>query len=115
MTTTPVTQWPDGEIGDQVREALYGVLDPDLGINIVDFGFVLQARVENNVAILKMTLTSAACPLTKIMEDQIRANLVDTGIVADFRIEWAWVPAWTPEQITPEGQDQLRAVGFSFG
>jgi metal-sulfur cluster biosynthetic enzyme len=62
-----------------------------------------------------MTLTSAACPLTGVMEDQIRTELVgDIALVADFRIDWEWTPAWTPAEISPEGREQLRAIGFTI-
>ncbi|MBX6166641.1 MAG: DUF59 domain-containing protein [Thermobispora bispora] len=99
-----------------VREALYEVLDPDLGVNIVDLGFVRNVAVDGDgVATITMTLTSAACPLTQVMEDQIRDVLTgDAGkVVADFRIEWVWQPAWRPSDISPEGREQLYAIGFT--
>jgi len=103
---------------DSVRELLYEVIDPDLGINIVDLGFVRNVAVEQGrVAIITMTLTSPACPLTEIMSDQMRAELLPaegTRIVSDFRIEWQWVPAWKPSDITAEGREQLQAIGFTI-
>ncbi|HWD03487.1 MAG TPA: iron-sulfur cluster assembly protein [Amycolatopsis sp.] len=97
-----------------VREALYDVLDPDLGINIVDLGFVRGVTVdEHDVATLTMTLTSPACPLTGIMEDQIRTALLDSRVVADFRAAWVWSPPWRPSDISDDGREQLRAIGFS--
>ena len=58
------------------------VVDPELGINVVDLGLVYGVTVdENNVAVLDMTLTSAACPLTDVIEDQTRLAL--DGFVAD--------------------------------
>ncbi|MEV7502705.1 metal-sulfur cluster assembly factor [Streptomyces sp. NPDC093018] len=99
----------------QVRDLLYDVLDPDLGVNIVDLGFVRHITVEEDRATITMTLTSAACPLTGVMEDQIRSVLADRARhgVAGHRIEWVWRPAWRPEDITPDGRDQLRAIGFN--
>jgi metal-sulfur cluster biosynthetic enzyme/ribosomal protein L22 len=98
-----------------IRDRLLDVIDPDLGINIIDLGFVRKIAVENRTAILTMTLTSAACPLTGVMEDQIRTELVeDTALVDDFRIDWEWTPAWTPAEISPEGREQLRAIGFTI-
>nr|WP_202506007.1 iron-sulfur cluster assembly protein [Amycolatopsis rubida] len=98
-----------------VREALYDVLDPDLGVNVVDLGFVRGVTVdEHDIATLTMTLTSPACPLTGIMEDQIRTALLeDPGIVADFRVVWVWSPSWRPSDISDDGREQLRAIGFS--
>jgi metal-sulfur cluster biosynthetic enzyme len=97
---------------DDVTEALKDVVDPELGINVVDLGLVYGITLdEDDVAVIDMTLTSAACPLTDVIEDQTRASL--DGMVSDFRINWVWMPPWGPEKITDEGRDQLRALGFN--
>ena len=97
---------------DDVEEALRDVVDPELGINVVDLGLVYGIHVDDeNVATLDMTLTSAACPLTDVIEDQTRTAL--EGLVADFRINWVWMPPWGPDKITDDGRDQLRALGFN--
>ncbi|MBX6371683.1 MAG: metal-sulfur cluster assembly factor [Acidothermus sp.] len=97
---------------EDVKEALYDVVDPELGINVVDLGLVYGLTVDDdNVAIIDMTLTSAACPLTDVIEDQARVAL--DGLVKDFRINWVWMPPWGPERITEEGRQQLRAMGFN--
>jgi metal-sulfur cluster biosynthetic enzyme len=61
-----------------------------------------------------MTLTSAACPLTGVLQDQIRTGLAPLGCVDDFRVDWQWIPAWGPADITDSGRDQLRAIGFTI-
>jgi metal-sulfur cluster biosynthetic enzyme/ribosomal protein L22 len=99
---------------DTIRAELFDVIDPDLGINVVDLGFVRRITVENRIAIITMTLTSAACPLTSIMEEQIRTELESLSIIDDFRIDWTWLPAWKPADITDDGREQLRAIGFTF-
>ena len=63
------------------------------------------------VAVIDMTLTSAACPLTDVIEDQARAALVG-GLVDDIGINWVWMPPWGPDKITEDGREQLRALGF---
>jgi metal-sulfur cluster biosynthetic enzyme len=102
---------------DDVEEAMKDVVDPELGINVVDLGLVYGAHVDDdNVATLDMTLTSAACPLTDVIEDQTRQALTTGpggGLVKDFRINWVWLPPWGPDKITDEGRDQLRALGFN--
>jgi metal-sulfur cluster biosynthetic enzyme/ribosomal protein L22 len=97
-----------------VRDALSEVIDPDLGVNIVDLGFVRAVSVQERTAIITMTLTSAACPLTSIMESQIRTELVPIEGIDGFRVDWQWVPAWRPADITDSGRDQLRAIGFTI-
>jgi metal-sulfur cluster biosynthetic enzyme/ribosomal protein L22 len=99
---------------EAVREALTEVIDPDLGVNIVDLGFVRAVAVEGRTAVITMTLTSAACPLTGVLEDQIRAGLGPLDGVDDFRVDWQWIPAWRPADITADGREQLRAIGFTI-
>jgi metal-sulfur cluster biosynthetic enzyme len=100
-----------------VEEAMKDVVDPELGINVVDLGLVYGAFVDDdNVATLDMTLTSAACPLTDVIEEQTRAALTTGpggGLVDDFRINWVWLPPWGPDKITDDGREQLRALGFN--
>jgi metal-sulfur cluster biosynthetic enzyme len=97
---------------DEVTEAMKDVVDPELGINVVDLGLVYGVHVDDsNIAVLDMTLTSAACPLTDVIEDQTREAL--DGLVSDFKINWVWMPPWGPDKITDDGRDQLRALGFN--
>lgn len=97
---------------EDVMEAMKDVVDPELGINVVDLGLVYGVSVDDaNIATVDMTLTSAACPLTDVIEDQTRAAL--TAVVSDFRINWVWMPPWGPDKITDDGRDQLRALGFN--
>jgi metal-sulfur cluster biosynthetic enzyme len=109
MTDATPTITPD----DEVVEALKDVVDPELGINVVDLGLVYGVQVDDaNVATIDLTLTSAACPLTDVIEDQTRAAL--DGVVADYRINWVWMPPWGPDKITDDGRDMLRALGFNL-
>jgi metal-sulfur cluster biosynthetic enzyme len=97
---------------DDVEEAMKDVVDPEIGINIVDLGLLYGVTVDDdNVATLDLTLTSAACPLTDVIEDQTRAAL--DGIVAGHRINWVWMPPWGTDKITEDGRDQMRALGFN--
>src|SRR5579875_3844640 len=107
--STARAQAPDIE---DIVEALRDVVDPELGINVVDLGLVYDVSVgKDRVATIDMTLTSAACPLTDVIEDQARVAL--DGLVPDFRINWVWMPPWGPDRITEDGRDQLRALGFN--
>ena len=97
---------------DDVTEAMKDVVDPELGINVVDLGLVYGVTVEEDQnAVIDMTLTSAACPLTDVIEDQTHQAL--EGLVQDFRINWVWMPPWGPDKITDDGREQLRALGFN--
>ena len=97
---------------DDLLEALRDVVDPELGVNVVDLGLVYGVTVEpDRTATIDMTLTSAACPLTDVIEDQTQVAL--DGLVSDVRINWVWLPPWGPEKITEDGREQLRALGFN--
>ena len=97
---------------DDVLEALKDVVDPELGINVVDLGLVYGVVIDDaSTATVDMTLTSAACPLTDVIEDQMRSALSE--IVPDFRINWVWMPPWGPDKITDDGREMLRALGFN--
>ncbi len=117
--TLPATDSPSL---DEVEEAMRDVVDPELGINVVDLGLVYGIHIDDapdadgKVVTLDMTLTSAACPLTDLIEDQTRSALTGGpggGLVRDFRINWVWMPPWGPDKITDEGREQLRALGFN--
>jgi len=113
----PAATVEDVQLIEDIEEALKDVVDPELGINIVDLGLVYDLHVDAaNVATIDMTLTSAACPLTEMIEEQVAAALVggEDGLVDDFRINWVWLPPWGPEKITEDGREQMRALGFNI-
>ncbi|MET0901334.1 MAG: metal-sulfur cluster assembly factor [Mycobacterium sp.] len=111
------TAIPSEEFLADLEEAMRDVVDPELGINVVDLGLVYGLNIEEaeagKVALIDMTLTSAACPLTDVIEDQSRTALVGTGLVNDIKINWVWNPPWGPDKITEDGREQLRALGFT--
>jgi len=97
---------------DDVEEAMKDVVDPELGINVVDLGLVYGINIdESKNVVLDMTLTSAACPLTDVIMDQTNQAL--EGLVNDVVINWVWMPPWGPDKITDEGREMLRALGYN--
>ena len=100
-----------------VEEAMRDVVDPELGINVVDLGLVYGLNLEKveqgTKVVVDMTLTSAACPLTDVIEDQVNGALVGAGLVNGVKINWVWNPPWGPDKITEDGREQLRALGFT--
>jgi metal-sulfur cluster biosynthetic enzyme len=112
MTDTTGVTTPPANVAD-VEEALRDVVDPELGINVVDLGLIYGITVDSDAsAIIDMTLTSAACPLTDVIEDQAATAL--EGLTNGFRINWVWMPPWGPDKITEDGREQLRALGFNI-
>jgi metal-sulfur cluster biosynthetic enzyme len=102
----------DQALLEEIEEALKDVVDPELGINVVDLGLVYGLHLEDDDSLtIDMTLTSAACPLTDVIEDQTQTAL--EGLVDRWVINWVWMPPWGMEMITDDGRDQLRALGFN--
>jgi metal-sulfur cluster biosynthetic enzyme len=99
---------------DEVIEALKDVIDPEIGVNIVDLGLIygLEESDDDGSLLINMTLTSAGCPLTDVLEEQT-AEALD-GHVEAFRINWVWMPPWGPELITEDGREQMRSIGFAI-
>ncbi|MCR8895340.1 metal-sulfur cluster assembly factor [Gordonia sp. GONU] len=113
-TGTPAAPSTSLPAVEDVEEAMRDVVDPELGINVVDLGLVYGIEVTDDaVAKIDMTLTSAACPLTDVIEDQSRGALVNSGLCTDLEINWVWLPPWGPDKITDDGREQLRALGFT--
>ncbi len=98
---------------DQIIEAMKNIIDPEIGVNIVDLGLIYGLQEsEDGALLINMTLTSAGCPLTDVIEEQT-AEALD-GVVEAFRINWVWMPPWGPEKITEDGREMMRAIGFSI-
>jgi metal-sulfur cluster biosynthetic enzyme len=111
MPEPPAQRSEDPSV-DDLEEAMRDVVDPELGINVVDLGLVYGIQADAGVATIDMTLTSAACPLTDVIEEQTRGALIGPGLVNDIKINWVWMPPWGPDKITEDGREQLRALGF---
>jgi metal-sulfur cluster biosynthetic enzyme len=98
---------------DAALEALKEVIDPEIGVNIVDLGLIYDLKQsEDGALLIHMTLTSAGCPLTDVIEEQ--TGLALDGVVEAFRINWVWMPPWGQELITEDGREQMRSIGFSI-
>jgi metal-sulfur cluster biosynthetic enzyme len=91
-----------------IREALRTVIDPELGVNIVDLGLVYRIEVEGPAVRVEMTMTSPACPLGDYLK-----TLVDAAIkgavpgVENVEVALVWEPAWDPDMMSDAGRRQL--------
>ena len=97
---------------EQIRMALMEVIDPELGINIVDLGLVYGIDVSSAGISIKMTMTTPACPLhaylSSASEDAIRNHFPDVNAV---HIELVWEPPWDPTKMSQAARDQLGWPG----
>ncbi len=98
---------------EQVLEILHDVYDPEIPLNIVDLGLIydLQVSDEGEVFIL-MTLTAPGCPVGDLIAQEIMDRVLALPGVKAVRVDITFDPLWTPERITDEGREALRAFGF---
>jgi metal-sulfur cluster biosynthetic enzyme len=104
------TDGPSGEAPseDEVLEALKSVIDPELGINIVDLGLVYEVDIaEGGDVDIQYTLTTMGCPIGPLIEDQMRAFLAPVPGIGEVRPEMVLRPAWTPEMMSEEAKAAL--------
>lgn len=113
---TPAAAAPGGMLGllaqpldgPLVRELLRTVIDPELGVNIVDLGLVYGVEIDAAGAVaIEMTLTSPGCPLGEYMEDQIHACLMTLPQVSDVQVKIVWEPPWEPEAMSDAAKADL--------
>ena len=91
-----------------IREALRHVLDPEIGVNIIDLGLVYRIETEATRARIVMTMTSPACPLAEYLKDLITSAVREhVPSVTDVEIVVEWDPPWDPEMMSDEARRQL--------
>lgn len=97
---------PTGEkpTDEQILEALKVVIDPELGINIVDLGLVYSATVEEDVAKVSFTLTSMGCPIGPIIEQQMQTILTTIPGISHVEASMTFDPPWSPEKMSEEAK-----------
>lgn len=94
-------------------QAMKAVLDPEIGLNVVDLGLVYDITVDKGTAYLRMTLTSMGCPLTELLHQQATLVLTRLPGVDNADVEFVFSPPWTTDMIAPEAKEELRAMGFN--
>ncbi|QHE51669.1 metal-sulfur cluster assembly factor [Pontibacillus sp. HMF3514] len=96
------------ELKDKVKEALYQVIDPELGINIVDLGLVYDIDLnEQHDVNVKMTLTTPGCPLHDSITNAVKSMVLFFDEVNDVNIDLVWEPAWSPEKMSDKAREML--------
>ncbi len=90
-----------------VLEALRDVIDPEVGLNIVDLGLVYGVDVAGDDVKVTMTMTTAACPLGEQIVRDAEARLGAIDGLGTVAVELVWEPAWTPERMSPEAKEAL--------
>ncbi|WP_024302830.1 metal-sulfur cluster assembly factor [Pseudogulbenkiania sp. MAI-1] len=90
-----------------VMNALSEVIDPEMGVNIVDLGLIYGIERAGNALTVRMTMTSPACPMGAIIEEDVLAELYHLAPTACLSVELVWEPAWTPERMSDKARHIL--------
>jgi len=90
-----------------VNELLLEVIDPELGVNIVDLGLVYDVRIGDRDVEVVMTLTTPGCPLGGFIEDEIADCLAQAPQVGRVTVTLVWEPPWDPERMTDRAREEL--------
>ncbi|MEX1163458.1 MAG: metal-sulfur cluster assembly factor [Nitriliruptor sp.] len=102
LETTPGTPTTD-----ELHARLRCVIDPEIGINIVDLGLVYDVRVDDAAITVTLTMTTPACPLGPYLEEAVESALGEVAGARFVAVRVTFEPPWSSEAITPEGRELL--------
>jgi metal-sulfur cluster biosynthetic enzyme len=92
-----------------VMDALGGVIDPELGISVVELGLIYGVEVDGGKVRVKMTFTTPACPMLNLIVSNVEDAVRKVEGVEDVSVQLVWEPPWTPDKMTEAGK---KALGF---
>ncbi|MFQ5906498.1 MAG: metal-sulfur cluster assembly factor [bacterium] len=92
---------------DAVMKALSDVMDPELGVSLVDLGLIYDVNVEDDKVEVKMTLTAPGCPLHSVLRQNAQDRIAQIEGVKDANVQVVWDPPWKPEMMSEKAKKQL--------
>ncbi len=100
-----------------VRAMLMDVIDPEMGVSIVDMGLIYKINIEDGLVKIDMTLTNAGCPLGPEIVADIKRVLKGLSGVTEVTVNIVWTPIWNPEMMSDEAKEMLSSYfpGFKIG
>ncbi len=96
----------------QIRAALHGVIDPELGLDVVSLGMVGKLAIEGGAVSVDLRLTTMSCPFWNLFVDQVEAALREVDGVERVKVRFDRTRPWSPERMTPEARRELEAFGL---
>jgi FeS assembly SUF system protein len=93
---------------DEVRESLRQIVDPEIGINIVDLGLIYETSIDDQgLVAITMTLTSPGCPLSGYIGTAVESAVTDLEGVKDVDVDIVWSPPWNPSMMSEDAKLEL--------
>lgn len=101
MSENELQEVENNEVQEEILSALEAVIDPELGIDIVNLGLIYGVELdEEGKCIVKMTLTTMGCPLADVLTDNIHQVLKEVPEVKEVEVKLVWYPAWTTDRMS---------------
>ncbi len=94
---------------DEIKNALYVVFDPELGLNVVDLGLIYDVQSDDQSVTITMTLTTPGCPIHESMISAVKSVIGALEPLKRVDVNLVWEPAWTPEMMS---SDARRSLGW---
>ena len=91
----------------EIRDALREVMDPELGISLVDLGLIYGIEVAGEKVGVKMTFTTPACPMVHFLVSSVENAVKKIGGVNEVDVQLVWDPPWTPDRMSDTGKEKL--------
>jgi metal-sulfur cluster biosynthetic enzyme len=102
-----MTDYEPNVLDEEIAECLREVLDPEIGLNVVDLGLVYSAHRTPWSIEVELTLTSRACPLGELVVSQIEDKLAIAFPGVEQNVQLVWAPSWSPDLITDRGYELM--------
>jgi len=84
----------------EIRHALRGVIDPEIGLSVVDVGLIYRIQLDGDrTAVIDMTTTSRGCPAARYLLDAVRERALDTGVADIVEVRLVYDPPWSPDMM----------------
>lgn len=93
---------PDTALRRKIVQKLREVIDPELGVNIVDLGLVYEILIEEGNVTVKYTATTPGCPMRRFLQQQVEEALEGIEEISQYEALLIWEPSWTVEMIVPD-------------
>jgi len=94
-------------IAPEVREALRAIIDPEIGINIVDLGLIYAIEADQQTVRVRMTMTTPSCPMGGMLAEEARALIAQRYPAATVDVDLVWEPPWRSDMMSPAARSQL--------
>ena len=98
---------PPADLEEQVIDALRGIFDPEIPVNIYELGLIYSVEAKPEKVVIRMTLTSPGCPVAGSLPVEVQSKVLEIPAVKSVKVELVWDPPWNPEMISEAGKLQL--------